>query len=182
MLSQGDEVATDDVMDPIQTQVPESASDVLEDHRARNRPVQPPRPEVLANAAAYQNLTRQLQEKAAKEDALIQDEDGNVTDASDGDDSVVQGRANRHSKTPYNAAPKPTTLRYYSTSWWGVLECAKHRMRRHVALVHAFPRREADLGVSSKLIANSRAEYLEYDDHLPLEPGFFFSFIFNLIY
>ena len=30
MLSQGDEVATDDIMDPIQTQVPESASDVDE--------------------------------------------------------------------------------------------------------------------------------------------------------
>jgi hypothetical protein len=147
---------------------------VVEDHRARNRPVHPPHPENLANAAAYQRLRHQLQQKETAEDALIQDGEDDEDDEGDTNEADFQKRANHHSKTPWGTAPKPTTLRYYSQSWQGVLAVAKSRMRRHIALVHAFPRREADLSVATKLISNALGEYITLEHHLPMEPGLFF--------
>ena len=137
----------------------------------------PPHPEDLANAATYQHLKHQLEQKAAAEDAIMKDQD-NDGDTNSEDDSEPQKRANRYSKRPWGTVPKPTTLRYYSQVWRGILEVAKSRMRRHVALVNAFPRREVDLAVAAKLVTNSMGEYLSLENHLPLEPGSFLFYSF----
>ncbi|KAF8814311.1 hypothetical protein BYT27DRAFT_7206214 [Phlegmacium glaucopus] len=75
------------------------AIDVLEDHHMRNRPVHPPHPEALANAAARQSYGHQLED------------DDLEADENEDDDSSTH-RAHHYSKTPRDAEFKPTTMKY----------------------------------------------------------------------
>ncbi|KAF8805695.1 hypothetical protein BYT27DRAFT_7339642 [Phlegmacium glaucopus] len=52
-----------------------------------------------------------------------------------------------------------------------MLETAKNNMRRHVALVNAFPRRETDLKQATLILTNTIAEYQMVADNV-LEPGY----------
>ncbi|KAF8808096.1 hypothetical protein BYT27DRAFT_7211689 [Phlegmacium glaucopus] len=134
------------------------AIDVLEDHRMRNHPIHPPHPEALANAAARQSYGHQL-----KDDDLKADEN------EDDDSSTHQAR--RYSKTPRDAEPKPTTMKYYPPGWQTMLEMAKNNMRRHVALVNAFPRRDRDLKEATLILNNTVTEYQRIEGNA-LEPEY----------
>lgn len=87
-------------------------------------------------------------------------EDNNDSDG-DGDNTGTPARAPRYSKTPKDAAPKPTTLKYYQGAWQTILITAKNKMRRHVALVNAFPERENHLEEATALITKTISEYRE---------------------
>ncbi|KAF8800631.1 hypothetical protein BYT27DRAFT_7216909 [Phlegmacium glaucopus] len=107
-----------------------------------NRPIHPPHPEALANAAARQSYGHQL-----KDDDLEADE-------NEDDDSSTH-RACHYSKTPRDAEPKPTTMNYYPPGWQTMLEMVKNNMRRHVALVNAFPQRDRDLKEATLILNNT---------------------------
>ncbi|KAF8800630.1 hypothetical protein BYT27DRAFT_7262788 [Phlegmacium glaucopus] len=134
------------------------AIDVLEDHRMRNRPVHPPHPEALANAAAHQSYGHQLED------------DDLEADENEDDDSSTH-RAHRYSKTPRDAEPKPTTMKYYPSGWQTMLEMAKNNMRRHVALVNAFPQRDRDLKEATLILNNTVTEYQRIEGNA-LEPEY----------
>jgi len=127
---------------------------VLDDHRARNRAMHPPNLDILANDS----------------DAAIT---GQLED--DGDDEPSTHRARRHSKTPRDAEPKATTMKYYPPGWRAMLEMAKNNMRKHVALVNAFPQRDRDLKDATLILNNTVTEYLQIEGNT-LEPGCFFCF------
>ena len=88
---------------------------------------------------------------------------GNDTQPEEPDHSEqVKTRAARHSKSTGEA--RPDTLKYYKgTSWNSVLENAKMKYRRHIALYHGFPDRDTDLGDATKLIAEAIAEFEDND-------------------
>lgn len=138
-----------------------NTTDVLEGHRARNRAMHPP--------------------------SILVDEhqinvDGNHESDSeenpDDDESSTQ-RARRYSKTPKNAEPKSTTMKYYPPCWQAMLEIAKNNMRKHVALVNAFPRRDRDLKEATLILNNTITEYQRKEGNI-LEPGCFVC-LFNLL-
>lgn len=123
------------------------ATDVVEDHRMRNRANNPP------------NIL---------EEEELDDVDGDVE--AENDETSTQ-RASRHSKTPKNAEPKTTTMRYYPPCWKAMLEIAKNNMRRHVVLVNAFPRRDRDLKEATLILNNTITEYLRIEGNT-LDPGY----------
>jgi hypothetical protein len=110
---------------------------------------------------------------AIHEHQLEDDDNSNVDEVEDDDSSPK--RARRFSKTPRDAEPKSTTMKYYPPSWQAMLEIAKTNMRKHVALVNAFPRRDRDLKDATLILRNAITEYQRIEGNA-LEPGFFFSF------
>lgn len=125
---------------------------MLEDHRARNRPMLPP------------NLD--IPDAAVTGHGRLEDEE---------EDEPSTHRARRYSKTPRDAEPKATTMKYYPPGWRAVLEMAKNNMRKHVALVNAFPQRDRDLKDATLILNNTVTEYLQIEGNT-LEPGCFFCF------
>jgi hypothetical protein len=120
--------------------------DVVTQHRKTNPSNRPPQLTRLSIAATHQANNCQ--------------HDNNDIDMQSGaeSDHLEQKRATRHSKSTGEA--KPDTLKYYKgTSWSSVLEKAKMKYRRHIALRHGFPDRDTDLGDASKLIAEAMAEF-----------------------
>lgn len=97
-------------------------------------------------------------------------------DASDGqleddeDDKPSTQRARRYSKTPRDVELKATTMKYYPPGWQSMLEMAKNNMRKHVALVNAFPRRDRDLKDATLILNNTITEYLQIEGNT-LETG-----------
>jgi hypothetical protein len=130
---------------------------VLEDHRTRNHAMRPPNLEILANDAAVE---------------------GQLENDEDEDDESSTQRARRYSKTPRYAEPKATTMKYYPPGWQAMLEMAKNNMRKHVALVNSFPRRDRDLKEATLILNNTVTEYLRIEGNT-LEPGFFVCFFFT---
>ena len=128
----------------------DDAIDILEDHRTRNNAVHPPNLDIPANDAAM-------------EDQLEDDKD-------DEDEEPFIQRAHRYSKTPRDAEPKATTMRYYPPGWRSMLEMAKNNMRKHIALVNAFPRRDRDLKEATHILNNTITEYLQIEGNT-LEEG-----------
>ena len=82
---------------------------------------------------------------------------GDNTDEDEDDGSSIQ-RARRFMKTPRDADPKSATMKYYPPSWQGVLEMAKNNMRKHIAVVNAFPRRDTDLKDATLILKNTITE------------------------
>jgi hypothetical protein len=101
--------------------VQNDAIDILEDHRKRNHAVQPPN--ITANEHQFEDDNNLDESASTREDNTENEE--------------AAQRAPRYSKTPREA--KATTLKYYPPSWQAMLELAKNNMRRHIALVNAFP-------------------------------------------
>jgi hypothetical protein len=91
-------------------------------------------------------------------------------DEDEDDEASPTQRARRHSKIPFHAEPKATTMKYYPPGWQAVLEIAKNNMRKHVALVNAFPRRDRDLKEATLILNNTVTEYLRIEGN-SLEPG-----------
>lgn len=125
---------------------------MVEDHRARNRAMRPPN--ILADDAAVPDVEDQFE--------------------NEDDSEPSTQRALRHSKTPRDAERKATTLRYYPPGWQAMLEMAKNSMRKHVALVNAFPQRDRDLKDATLILNNTMTEYLRIEGNI-LEPGYFVS-------
>ena len=123
---------------------------MLEDHRARNHAMRPPDLDNLANDAASKGQQEIEEEEEEEESPTL--------------------RARRHSKMSMEAEAKATTMRYYPTGWQAVLEIAKNNMRKHVALVNAFPRRDRDLHEATLILNNTVREYLHIEGN-SLEPG-----------
>lgn len=92
------------------------------------------------------------------------------------DDGSFTQRARRYSKTPRDAEPKSTTMKYYPTCWKTMLEIAKNNMRRHVAIINAFPRRDRDLKEATFVLNNTITEYLRIDGNT-LDPSYFIIFL-----
>ena len=130
---------------------------MLEDHRTRNRAVHPPNLDIPADE--HEN-----------------DSNPNESVIDDAEDESSTRRARRFSKTPRDAEPKSTTLKYYPPCWQAVLEIAKSNMKKHVALVNSFPRRDRDLKEATLILRNTIAEY-ERTEGNSLAPGFFFVFL-----
>jgi hypothetical protein len=104
------------------------------------------------------------------------DESGNEDNADEAeDDESSTQRARRYSRTPRDSEPKSTTMKYYPPCWQAVLEIAKNNMRKHVALVNAFPRRDRDLKEATLILNNTIAEYQRIEGNV-LDPGYFHYF------
>ena len=132
---------------------------MLEDHRTRNRATHPPNLNNLVNNAAFNG-----------QQEIDEDEDEN-------EEEEATERARRHSKRAFDAEPKATTMKYYPPGWQAVLEIAKNNMRKHVALVNAFPRRDRDLKEATLILNNTVIEYLRIEGN-SLEPGLAIWFFF----
>jgi hypothetical protein len=128
---------------------------VVEDHRTRNRAVRPPNLDIPANTAAHEH-----------------EDDGNLNESEVDDAEDDTQRARRFSRTPRDAEPKSTTMKYYPPCWQAMLEIAKSNMRKHVALVNAFPRRDRDLKEATLILKNTITEYERIEGNT-LEPGCF---------
>jgi hypothetical protein len=61
-------------------------------------------------------------------------------------------------------------MKYYPSGWQSMLEMAKNNMRKHVALVNAFPRRDTDLKEATLILNNTITEYLQIEGNT-LETG-----------
>lgn len=131
---------------------------MLEDHRTRNHAMHAPN--ILADEHPIQP------EGVDNPDEPV---------LGDNADEASAQRARRFSKTPRDV-PKSTTMKYYPPCWQAVLEIAKNNMRRHVALVNAFPRRDRDLKEATLILQNTITEYQRTEGNV-LDPGFssFFS-------
>jgi hypothetical protein len=114
--------------------------DVLEDHRRRNHGTHPPDP------ARFDSRQHQRARPA------------NNLDDSNSDTEQPERR-----RAPRNSGPskpvKPTNLAYYPGQWQDVQTSAKKKMRRYIALFHAFPDRENDLDKAEGFLTETLAEY-----------------------
>ena len=134
----------------------------------RNRAMNPP---ILAD----KHLSRH---EDVKNDDFVR---GDNTDEDEDDGSSAQ-LACRFTKTPRDADPKSTIMKYYPLSWQSVLEMAKNNMRKHIAVVNAFLRRDTDLKDAMLILKNTMTEYERIESNSALEPGnLLFVFLFNLL-
>jgi hypothetical protein len=123
----------------------ENVTDVLQEHRARNRVNKPPKDQVLLDA-----VERQVAGTVSDEEH----DDGR----DNGDDE------DGHPKTNSNADPK--ALKFYSSSgtWVTAITKAKEVFRRFTILFNLFPLRDPHLqdaaGILSKVIADLKEEDL----------------------
>ena len=141
---------------PIIENFQNDAIDVLDDHRKCNYAMHPP------------NIP-------ADEDPIQYDDvENSVKEHDETEDELSSQRARRYSKTPRDADPKSTTMKYYPPSWQAVLELAKNNMRKHIALVNAFPRRDRDLKEATLILKNTITEYERIEGNNVLEPGSLF--------
>lgn len=126
--------------------VQNDTTDVLEDHRTRNHAVRPL--DITAN------------EHPNEDDDINLGESASVRGDNTENDEPTQ-RAPRYSKTPRDAEAKVTTLKYYLplASWQAMLKLAKNNMRRHIALVNAFPLWDRDLKEATLILRNTITEY-----------------------
>lgn len=116
---------------------------------------------------------------ADKQTIRFDDLENSVEEDDEAEDESSQ-RAPRYSKTPRDADPKSTTMKYYPPSWQAVLELAKNNMRKHIALVNAFPRRDRDLKEATLILKNTITGYERIEGNNVLEPGYLFIFL-NLL-
>jgi hypothetical protein len=140
--------------------------DMLQEHRKRNRPVHPPNMQKLGHATTIQH---RVQQAVSFNDNNDNGEVANRSDKeedSEEESSPIRERERRHSKVLDGAAPKPTTMKYYSKSWQSVLLIAKNNFRRYVALVHAFPDREKHLKEATHILRDTIAKYTEEGNEL----------------
>ena len=147
--------------------VQNNATDVLEGHRVRNRAMHPPN--IMADE--HQPGVDENCEGSDMGENREGSDTGENRDEAEGDEPSTQ-RARRYSKTPRNAEPKSTTMKYYPPRWQAVLEIAKNNMRKHVALVNAFPRRDRDLKEATLILNNTITEYQRKEGNI-LELGYF---------
>jgi hypothetical protein len=124
---------------------PDSARDVLDDHRARNRPNKPPSQQQLLNAAK-----RQLQ---GTDNADVSDVDNNEDE---------EGTRRTHTRRHKPAETDPKTAGHYPECWREAIDRAKEQFRRFVMLYNLFPSRDTHLQdaarILSKVIADERSE------------------------
>lgn len=71
-------------------------------------------------------------------------------------------------------------MKYYPPCWQAVLEIAKNNMRKHVALVNAFPRRDRDLKEATLILNNTITEYQRIEGNT-LDQGSFHFFYTLLV-
>lgn len=151
---------------------------MLQEHRERNRPVHPPNMRTLGVASSTQ---RRLQQAASFDDENSSDNDnGQAQSELDEENVTTHQRARRNSKIPHGGTiPKPTTLKYYSKPWQSMLMLAKNNMRRHVALVNAFPERDHHLCEAENILIKTITEYKE--EHV-LDDSKFSPFLYSYRY
>ena len=113
----------------------DDSTNVVQEHRRRNRAVRPPKIEQLVG---YDDM-----------DACDQDDDPDAASESQ--------RAKRYSK--WDNVIKPTTLHYYPTYWQEVLNCSKKKMQHEVAPFQAFPNCEKDLNIATCCVRKILAEF-----------------------
>jgi hypothetical protein len=141
---------------------------VLVDHRARNKPNNPPSAEQLLRIAKDQ---LGVDEEEDKEDKL--DEAGSDNEAEDeGEDVPTRKRATRNSKS--DGTVKPTTVKYYNgTAWKPALIRAKLAFRRYTMLECLFPLTDTHLEdaelILSKTVTDMKNK-VTFDSGEPLLP------------
>lgn len=109
---------------------------MLDDHRARNRPNNPPSAKQLLSIAKGQVGV----DDADKEDELDSSGSNNEGEGeqSETENVPTRKRAIRNSKS--DGTIKPTTVKYYNgTAWKPALIRAKLAFRRYTMLEHFFP-------------------------------------------
>ena len=67
------------------------------------------------------------------------------------------------------------TLKYYSKIWQAMLVLVKNNMRRHVALIRAFPKQDSHLSEAETILIKTIAEYKE--DNILDDSKFFHCYI-----
>lgn len=156
-------------------------TNVLQNHRKRNRPVHPPSGQKLTIAAkaqshlepqAPQNASRKKRRTEHPPERPPEPEPTEPTEDNTPDtDGVTERpiRAKRHSKTPYGSEAKPTQLRYYSGGWCEVLDRAKKAYQIFLVTNYALPSRKRGLQEARDILAEEIVHYEE--DGTPLEEG-----------
>jgi hypothetical protein len=112
--------------------------DVLDHHRAQNKPNNPPSPERLLGAA---NTQRGIDHEPNDDGMCIEgDKDSEAEESEEDEDNPfpTRKRATRNSKS--DGTVKPTTVKYYNgTAWKPALIHAKLAFRRYTMLKYFFP-------------------------------------------
>ena len=157
----------------------DDTTDVLNDHRMRNRANKPPSQQHLLNAAKHQLQqypdTDNEGEHGGKggEDeeehggeVREDEEDSNGADSrSEEDEERLTKRATRNSKSDGTISPK--TAGYYPDSWRAAIDRAKEHFRCFTFLQNLFPSRDLNLAdaeeVLSKVIADTKAKKKLFD-------------------
>ena len=141
---------------------------MLVDHRARNKPNNPPSAEQLLRIAKDQ---LGVDEEEDKEDEL--DEAGSDNEAEDeGEDVPTRKHATRNSKS--DGTVKLTTVKYYNgTAWKLALICAKLAFHHYTMLECLFPLTDTHLEdaelILSKTVTDMKNK-VTFDSGEPLLP------------
>jgi hypothetical protein len=173
--------------------------DVLNDHRARNRPNKSPNQQQLLNAAKHQlqrtrntdlsdadnedeeagaRRTHTHRHKPAEDAARRQLQHTDNTDLSDADNEDEEAGTHRtHARRHKPAEANPKTAGHYPECWREAIDRAKEQFRRFIMLYNLFPGRDAHLQdaarILSKVIADERSE------GKPFNPSKHLVFIIN---
>ena len=94
------------------------------------------------------------------DDGSQADLEGTVTEDDNEENNTTRRRACRNSKR-VGTSSNPTTLKHYSQTWQPMLVVAKNYMRRHVALINAFPERDNNLNEAGNILIKTITEYRE---------------------
>jgi hypothetical protein len=131
-------------------------TDVLDHHRARNRPNKPPSQERLLDAARRQ-LGISDDEGGGEDKADDGEEDkagdGEEEEAEEDEDDGGRKRAVRHSKS--DGTVKATTAKYYTGSWKAAILRAKSAFRRYTVLQYLFPLRDSHLEEAALILSQT---------------------------
>lgn len=138
-------------------------TDVLEQHRVRNRANKPPREQQLIDAAQ-----RHLQGTGTRSDT--EDDNGNEIDNDNDEDDGESVRKKLEGN--------PKVLKYYSGggAWVTAINKAKEAFRRFTIVYNLFPLRDSHLQDATRILSEAIADLKEEDPNLVFDRSKCFKF------
>jgi hypothetical protein len=147
-------------------EISNSVTNVLQDHRIRNRANHPPQVNRLSKAAQRQSALTSIEEDLEGVD------DDEEEEEEEEDNDQPKRRAPRNSKG--TGVAKETNLGYYPAAWQSLLQDAKTEYHLKIAMGKFFSSKsnKADIECVKVIIMDKIAEALKNDD-ICLENGRF---------
>jgi hypothetical protein len=141
-------------------------TDVLQQHRVRNRANNPPKEQRLLDAARQQISSTGT--GSDMEDENENDKNGDNEGDACGDDSESAGKLDGN----------PKVLKYYSSAgaWVTAIGKAKEMFRRFTMLYNLFPLRDSHLQDAARILSKAVADLKEEDPTLMFDQSRFFDF------
>lgn len=141
-------------------------SDVLEEHRARNRPPKLPMLDteddgINANdMRSMGNAADMEEDNDDNDDQSEDDEDGEEEDDEDDEEEDEhRSRARRNSRKAYKTGATPSQTQFYPEGWTEVTDNAKNHWRKYLLEEDGFPKRRQVEPKIKEILTAAIAEY-----------------------